>query len=46
MIEADGTTHTLSVAREGDTLAARDSDGFLLGRMAEIDAPPQLIEAR
>ena len=46
VIEADGTTHALSVAREGDTLAARDADGFLLGRMAEIDLPPQLIEAK
>ena len=42
-VDADGKTYALHFVREGDSLAARDDDGRLLARVAEVNGQPQLV---
>lgn len=44
LTEADGTTHSLTLVRDADTLAAVDSDGNVIARVGEENGRPTLLE--
>jgi hypothetical protein len=41
--EKNGRLHELWLSREGDSLAARDAQGRLLGRVADVNGAPRLV---
>ncbi len=42
--DADGQVYSLTLAQEGGTLAARDLDGKLLARVADVNGQPAIVE--
>ena len=43
VIESSGSTHAITVVQEGETLAARDTDGNLLARVVDVDGRPAVV---
>ncbi len=41
---ADGQVYSLTLAQEGGSLAARDLDGRLLARVADVNGQPAIVE--
>jgi hypothetical protein len=44
IVENNGTVHSFTLVREDGTLAARDTEGRLIARVADVNGQPAVIE--
>jgi hypothetical protein len=44
VIDAKGRVQEITVAREGDALAARDKQGLLLARVSDVNGLPEIVQ--